>query len=235
MAIEEGKGGGIVPLEILKPVQFLDWKEAIEKLEIIEQKMRRKIKGKSPEILPAIALCLALAAERKVLGYLNDDALNCRVPWDETTGFPSPPSMSADAAQYGDYFETTNTPQDAILKSFSRWTLLVQEKTLCCCGKRNTNFEEVVIDAMLNHSVTIDENRLVVRQFFGVKSNNLKHMAHHYSAKTQSQRYKDLIIIWDCENQIDCRNFEISSSIKVRAEEFNVQEFQNRILTKCAV
>ncbi len=208
---------------IPKPPKFIDWKEAVEKLKVIEGKFKEAISAaKSPDTLPAMAFYLALRGEIEVLNYLNNDKINCLVPWDEQIGLPSLATLSADAGKFGDLFEASNA-MAAVLKSFSAWSFFFQETLKdCTCG--NSRARDVLLSRFLNHSVRADGDSLSVKQMLAITSNDKKHMRHHYSGFTKpSQWHNDMLIIWSCENRVTLANGSVT--IEPKKEE-NSMEFK---------
>src|SRR3989344_6670987 len=105
-------------------LNFLTPRTAISRLdEIIDGLGVNKIE--SSTLLGIWVYILALKAQRKVIGYLNDDNFYCQVLWDTATRFPSHPSLAADVLKYAEVFEADGELQ-AILNSFSGWSLFRQ-------------------------------------------------------------------------------------------------------------
>jgi len=209
-------------------LKFLNYKESIERIQKIIDSLGHQIDNDLPQVIRPTLICLyaVLKAQLKVIEYLNDEYLNCGMPWDEETGFPSPPSMIADAERYIDFFKPDKAIE-IILRSFFEWTLFSQEKFICCCG--NFSPRSVSLDLMLNCRLGSTIEGLKIKQLFGVKSDDKKHLIHHYDDKKKPSRViDDLIIIFSShgslrvnENKIElCESFDSE-----RVEQFNLDEF----------
>lgn len=235
--------------ENLMPIQFLDFAESGDKIRkaigLIEgelvtfnyPKEQYPITSfrvpKSAFFLPARAFLLALKAQAKILGYLNDEHFNCQVPWDRRVGLPSHPSLVADVLKYVQIFKPDERTK-AVLESFSAWTSFAKETITCCCG-RGWNSRKAALDFMLNHIFEVKDSKLVIKQLVGVKSDDDSHLAHHYSNFQQpSRQYGDLSIIFVYENAVHLTDPIAVESLDYKmAEQFNIAEFTGRINTAC--
>lgn len=207
----------------LKPTEFLGYEDSIAKLKNI------LLIGSDNNIVT-----LLLKAQVKVLEYLNDQHINCPVPWDKRTGLSSHPSMIADAQKYTKFFQCSDVLK-SILDSFLGWSLFATEELLCCCGGSLLKPRKVSFDVMLNHALRVDkigaDYFLIVKQLVGVRCSNRGHLKNHYNFGKMSQVLDDLSMIFIDESglslksgQIDCRF--ISSQ---KADQFNLEEFSRRI------
>ena len=180
--------------------------------------------------LPFLAFYLALQAQAKTLEYLNDKHVNCGLAWDEDIGLPSLPSLIADVGSYIRYFN----PQGGLhmlLESFCGWSLFEKEEISCCCGSRSFKLRKVALEIMFNHILEVQESSVVVKQFLGVRTDDLNHLEHHYNFKKQSQRIDNLYMIWLCRNEVKNNgSLEIEYLGSEQAEVFNLPGFQNRIM-----
>lgn len=217
---------------------ILGYDESIERLGGIIPKLGVKIDGIINDNhflpfyswLPLVSFYLALQAQAKVLEYLNDKYLNYGLAWDEDTGFPSLPSLTADAGSYVRYFNPQGELR-MLLESFCGWTLFAKEEMICCCGSRSFKRRKVALEIMLNHILEVKDSSVVVKQLLGVRTDDLKHLEHHYNFKKQSQRIDNLYIIWLCRNRIKNNgNLEVEYLGSEQAEQFNLLGFQNRVL-----
>jgi hypothetical protein len=212
-------------------IRILDYKESIQKLSdlvtIIKEKMQ-KMENEYGSYLPSISFFLALQVQAKVIDYLNDEALNYGLAWDEDTGFPSLPSLVADVGSYVRHFNPQGKLR-ILLESFCGWSLFEKEEMLCCCS--SFKLRKVALEIMLNHVLEIQESSVVIKQILGVRTDDLKHLEQHYDLKKPSQRIDNLNIIWLCRNEI-----KNNGSLKIEylgsehAEQFNFLGFQNRIM-----
>src|SRR3989344_3697608 len=203
----------------LKPIEFLGYEDIITKLKDI-----LGVVGSDNNII-----ILLLKAQMKVLEYLNDQHLNCLVPWDKRTGLPSHPSMVADAQKYAKFFQCSDGLK-SVLNSFFGWSLFAEEKLICCCGGSLLKPRDVSFSIMLNHSLKVDkigaDYFLVVKQLVGVRCNNKGHLKNHYNFGKMSQVLDDLSIIFITEAGFNFNSNEshyrfISSQ---KADQFNLEE-----------
>lgn len=178
---------------------FLTPKESISKIDQITDKLKLVIQGTAGQnYLPLRVYLLGLLAQRKIIEYLNDDNLWCQVVWDSATGLPSHPSFAADLVKYTETFKTGDI-LEAILNSFSGWTLLQREESLCCCGGGE---RMVSREMMVNTVLKAGEDGLVIKLLVGVRSGDLKHLEHHFKIGKPSRVDGNLYIVFTSENQI---------------------------------
>lgn len=210
-------------------LKILDYKESIERLNGIISGF--KIPIMSHFYLPTSAFHTALQAQVKILGYLNDDYLNYSLGWDENTSLPSLPSLVADVSSYIKYFNPQGDLK-TLLESFCGWTLFAKEEIVCCCGRRSFKGRKVELEIVLSHLLEVADSSVVIKQLLGVRTNDLKHLKHHYNFKKQSNVIANLYIIWDCQNVVFANggNLEVNYIRNEHDKQFNFSEFQNRIL-----
>ena len=139
---------------------------------------------------------LALYAQERMIGSMNDELIASDVPWEGKSNIPLISSTVGDAISYA---ERLKDPKDyflkALLLSFSGWTLLSTEKKECACG--NGKLREIPVDVLVNTNIQANpEGGLNMEFFIGVQSDDQEHLERHYSFKKQSVRDNSLIIIF---------------------------------------
>lgn len=208
---------------------FLIPTEAISRLDEITSQLRERLDSERlPKFLAAEVCYLAFLAQKKILGYLNDENFFCRILWDPRTNLPSHPSLTADVAKCG---ETFNMPSGlrALLNSFSCWTVLQKEelKGCVCSGKSKT----ISIEVMTNTILRVQDNGLAVKLLIGVRADDQSHLEKHYNIKKQSRASDGLIIIFTCENRIVLtgEGLTVESVSYSSAETFSVPDFEKMI------
>lgn len=208
----------------LKPIEFLDYQESIARI--------KNILG--VDMSGSNTVTLILKAQMKVLEYLNDNHLNCPVPWDKRTGLPSHPSMVADAGKYTKLFQCSDGLK-SVLDSFLGWSLFAREELLCCCGGSLLKPRNVSFDIMLNHALRVDQIGddyfLVVKQLVGVRCSNKWHLKNHYNFGQMSQVLDDLSMIFVGEIGFCLKPYGIDHRFisSQKADQFNLEEFSRRI------
>lgn len=209
----------------LKPIEFLDYQQSIAKLKDI-----LRVGFDTALTIPL----LILKAQLKVLEYLNDRHVNCPIPWDKRTGFPSHPSMVADAQKYLKFFQCS-ADLKSLLDSFLGWSLFAREELLCCCGGSLLKPRNISFDVMLNHVLRIDyvdgNFFLVIKQLVGVRCSNRGHLKNHYNFGKMSQAIDDLSMIFISESGFNLKSGRINHKFisSQKADQFNLEEFSRRI------
>lgn len=208
----------------LQPVEFVDYRESIKKIEgILAASENSSI------------IVLLLRAQLEVLHYLNDNHFNCPVPWDKRTGLPSHPSMIADAQKYPKIFQCSEVLK-SILDSFLDWSLFAKEELLCCCGGSLLKPRQVSFDVMLNHALRVDkidgDHCLIMKQLVGVRCSNRGHLKNHYNFGQMSQVLDDLLMIFVAESGFNLKSDQIDYRFisSQKADQFNLEEFSRRII-----
>lgn len=192
---------------------WLDYKTAIERLDKRSRQIWEEVQKKEnkADFAPAMCFAIALKAQAIVLEKINSEALQSPVCWEEDLDFPSLPTLSADAGFL----------EEALAKSFSHWTELWEE-TLekCYCGSffRKGHGRNVKIKIMINHCLEAMGKTILIKQYIGIKTDDLEHARHHYNLAKESRVEKDLIIVWECENRIFTRPLSIRREQKEKAE-----------------
>ena len=194
--------------ESLAPPKLVGWRESLEKLESVRRGLRDLLeKEQAPEFLPAQCFYIALLGELLVLKVVNDDRLNCPVPWNEETGFVSPPTFSADAQKAAELVGE-NAGLKSILKSFCGWQIFSREvKEGCACGAGMSKMRDVPYEVLVNHGATSDRNGVLIKQFFAIRSDDAKFLSWHFNNKNGKHRkpsdvLADTNIVWVAENQL---------------------------------
>src|SRR3989344_787406 len=211
----------------LKPIEFLDYQESIVKLKDI-------LTIYFPDSSDSNIITLLLKAQMKVLEYLNDQHINCLVPWDKRTGLPSHPSMVADAQKYANFLRCSEGLK-SLLNSFLGWSLFAEEKLLCCCGGSLLKLRNVSFDVMLNHLLRVDQIGgdyfLIVKQLVGVRCGDKGHLKNHYNFGKMSQAMDDLSMIFTAESGFNLKSGQIRYRFcsSQKADQFNFEEFSKRI------
>lgn len=208
---------------IFSPIEFLDYNESFKKIESILA--ASKDSG---------MIILLLKAQLKILKYLNDQHINCPVPWDKRTGLPSHPSMVADAQRYSKYFQCSEDLKP-VLDSFLGWSLFAKEELLCCCGGSLLKPRKVSFDVMLNHALRVgqigDDYFLIVKQLVGVRCGNRGHLKNHYNFGKMSQVMDDLSMIFIAETGLGLKSYGFDDRFisSQKADQLNLEEFSRRI------
>ncbi|MBI2669652.1 MAG: hypothetical protein HYX20_00675 [Candidatus Yanofskybacteria bacterium] len=177
-------------------------------------------------------LSITLEAQRQLLGHLNDSLIYCPLAWDETTGFPSHPTLVADLQNYIEIFKLQDAVLATVLRSFAHWELLVQETSVRCCGS-NFKLKTVKMDIKLNHILKTADGWLGLKQLVGVESADLSHqeLQNYFDFRRPSKVIDGLMIIFSREWLLLAKNGQLETSeVKTeKAELFNLEKFQNII------
>lgn len=218
-------------------VKFLKWDESVREIRKILGKLddywrpggHEKMENK---YLPLVALRIALFAQLRAIEHLNDQYFNCAVPWDSRIGLPSYPTLAADAKKFGDLSDLSKDDKlRVILDSFSSWAFLLRGSMKCSCG--NWGLEAVDYEIWLNHVLGIEDNGLSIEQLVGVRSNNRRHLKHHYQIKRQSKQDPNLHIIWESKDwvKVSDEGIEVKTLKLGKDPAFDVDVFRNLILS----
>lgn len=171
---------------------FVHYKEAAEKLgkakKILKEKVEKQNQSES-HFMPAWAFLLALSAEIKVLEAINKDYFNSPVAWDAEINLISYPTLIADAAKASDILLLEDGVK-IILKSFREWTLFCVEEIKCRCGEKGFNARKIQIEIWLNHILAREKNSLIIKQFVGIRTDDLKHLKEHYTKPEETANLK---------------------------------------------
>lgn len=194
-------------------VKFLKWDEAVRKIEETIRRLDcRWLKGYlkiDALYLPLLGLRRALEGQLELIKELNDEYFSCDVPWDIKTGLPSHPTLAADVKKYAELIKGQEKANlKAILNSFSAWALLLKSTVECSCG-REWKLEKANDEIWLNHILAVQEEGLSIKQLIGVKSDNRRHLKHHFEDQEPSKADGDRIIIWKCENLVNFKEKEL--------------------------
>ncbi|MBI2063404.1 MAG: hypothetical protein HYT65_00210 [Candidatus Yanofskybacteria bacterium] len=233
LAIAPKINTGIIPQNI----KIIDYKEGLGRLHELIDLIRGKIAigdstliGKNFGFLKILGI--ALEAQHKLIGYLNDELISCPIAWDETTGFPSHPTLAADLQKYLEIFKPQDDVLKTILRSFAHWELLVQETSVRCCGSI-TKLKTVKMDIKINHVLKTEDGWLSFKQLVGVESADLSHqeLRDYFDFRRPSKNIDGLMIIFSREWLLRAKDGELETKeVKTeKAELFNLEKFQNMI------
>lgn len=246
----------------LAPPKPIHYKEAIERLKKISEQLKQELnKHNLYDILASRAFSIFLDAEIKTLEYLNDENLNCFVPWDESIGLPSPPTMIADVKKYAEDKLLICPPRDfsgspfipgvtvvvkprsiidhflySLLNSFYGWTRLSEEIfPSCVCSTNNLNGRKAELEIMMNHVMRLEDNALLIKELVGVRTDD-EHFEKHFKMQKPSARDPNLYIVWICTNKISCSGgtVKIFPLSKESDDTFNAQKLE-KIMQLAAV
>lgn len=177
-------------------------------------------------------LGIALEAQFKLIGHLNDKLISCPIAWDETTGFPSHPTLAADLQKYAEVFKPKDIILMTVLRSFVRWELLVQETSVRYCGSIS-KLKTVRMDIKLNHVLKIEDGKLDFKQLVGVGSADLNHkeLWDYFDFRRPSRVIDGLMIIFSREWLLRVKNGKLEAEeVKIeKAKLFNLEKFQSMI------
>lgn len=221
------------------PPEFRDWRESIKRMTEIRAGLLSALRDKAEqkyEFLPSWALWLAFGAAVKTIETINSDHLNCAVPWDTKTGFPSLPSMTADARKYGENLKNGHKPIALILDSFCAWTRISRGRSECCCAQPDFKFETVEYDVVINHGLSAKDGEVIVAQLVGIQTDDVDHLKTHFSSSASEtcsnfQKFSRVLqntnILWTAKNTLKLSGDTITigeSSIE-SAREFSRSDF----------
>ncbi len=221
------------------PPEFLDWRESIRRMAEIRASLKTALDEKSAqkrEFIPAWALWLEMGAAIKTLETVNSDALNCAVPWNKKTGFPSLPSMVADARKYAETLKNGHKPLALILDSFCAWTPIFKGSVECCCGAPGFKFRKVEYEVAINYGLSAENGEVAVIQLVGIKTDDIAHLKTHFSNAVLEehsgfQKFSKVLantnIIFTAENRLRLSGgaIAISQPFIESAREFSLTDF----------
>lgn len=182
----------------IEPPIFLGYKESLEKLHTIITVLFNEIENPPPMSRPTeqnalLILLSAFIAQYYTIKKLNDEVINCCVPWDQRTGLPTHSTIIADAQKFCELFRPPPF-LELILCSLFQWTLFTRQEFKCCCG-RGWKMRTITIEIMINFFIGVTEKDLVIKQIVGIKSDDRKHLQEHYDRKRGSRTFNDLVIV----------------------------------------
>lgn len=182
--------------------EFKNYKESLEILADITDKLKEALgKESSLEFLPAWCFRAALRAEMLTLASVNGDLISSPLAWDEETGFPSHPSLAADAWSACNFLGGQNEKLKLLLRSFSGWTLFCGESIKCACGTPGFKRREVQYDIFVEHALSKENGGLLVKQMVAISSQDRKFLEKHFSWKTMS-RAMNAAIVYLAQNRV---------------------------------
>lgn len=198
------------------PAKFIPYQEAVEKLEIIKEKLCSVLSNKE-YLLPIWCLYGGIIGAINSIRKLNDDVFSCHIPWDEEINFMSLPSFAADAQNGGEMLLTENKTATIVLSSFVGWQNLMNQKFVCWCRGKKSQF---IYEILIHHQLIKEKDGFKVYELMGIHSENKNFIQHHFHFLTdnieypyyeQSKSIPDTNIIWRQRNKISFRhNFDIS-------------------------
>lgn len=183
---------------MLEP-EFVNYKEAARRLEGIGECFESgKLSRLTPdEWYPAFLLELLVSAQRDTLYRANDEHISCPVPWSAETGFPSHPTMIADAGQFAKLSDCPEF-QKPLINSFVSWTLFSGETVSCCCGR---GLREIAAEIVLNNVLGAADGGLLIKQFIGIRSDDVNHLRGHYGESSrQSKASGNIWVVYEAES-----------------------------------
>lgn len=220
---------------IRQPLKIIDYKEGLRRLRGLIDLIHDKISignstliGKNFGFLKVLGI--VFEAQHKLIGHINDELISCPLAWDETTGFPSHPTLVADLQKYAEIFKPQDSVLATVLRSFARWEHLVQETSTRCCGS-GFNLKTVKMDIKLNHGLKTMHNFLIFTQLVGVESADLSHqeLRDYFDFRRPSRVIDGLMIIFSREWLLQAKDGELETKeVKTeKAELFNLEKFQS--------
>ncbi|MBI2063040.1 MAG: hypothetical protein HYT61_02235 [Candidatus Yanofskybacteria bacterium] len=216
---------------------FIDYADCLQKLQLLINSIRAKIAignskllTKNSDFLNVVAI--ALEAQHKLISHLNDELISCPTAWDETTCFPSHPTLIADLQKYAEIFKPRDATLMTVLRSFAHWEHLVQETSIRCCGSMS-KLTTVRMDIKLNHILKTEDGWLSFRQLIGVESNDISHqeLRDYFDFRRPSKVIDGLMIILSREWLLRVKDGELETKeVKTeKAELFNLEKFQSML------
>lgn len=173
---------------------------------------------------PLMAYAVLLGAAINHLTHGLNKMFYFPIPWDIGLGWPSHPSLVADARSY--CRSIASDPIGLIVDSFAEWRLFQSQEKLCCCGKGYFFLKReriVPIEIVIHHPVNIDQGSrtIEIKQLIGIRSNDRDHIENHYDLRRDSRVNSDISIIGTSSVKFSLVNFELIASSEEYAEQFN--------------
>jgi hypothetical protein len=217
----------IMPLDLAMDGEFIeDPGVVIAKLQTI----RSRLSDLSSSHPPIMAYCVLLDAVIKGLNKKQNEMFYFPIPWEKDTGWPSHPSLVADAISY---------QANLILDSFASWSVLKNQNIFCCCGKHRVFSRErfVPIEIVLHHSVVMERERRIIeiKQLIGIKSKDQDHVESHYDLRRNSKVDENISIIGGSFARIDMQTFELLASGEQYSRQFAADIFKKLFIDLCAI
>lgn len=218
----------------IEPPVFLTYKESLIKLREILTLFRDVITHPPPMRRPTaenalIILWAACIAQFHTIKKLNNETINCDVPWDQRTGLPTNSTIIADSQKFCELFHPPPL-LETLLRSLSQWTIFSREEFGCCCG-RGWKLRILSLDVMVNVFLDVTEKGMAVKQIVGIKSDDRKHLQEHYNQKRGSRVFHDLVIVGEETSVIDARNNQLSWHFNASwySDQFEHEEFREKV------
>ena len=224
--------GAVLKLSAVNELELIEHQEAIRRITRITASLKAILieKKNDPDFLPVWIWYLILIAQRRSLRRINDEVIYSPVSWNQSTGFPSHPSLIADAQIYAKFLKGSEFFKK-ILASLSDWTILSREKISCCCGK-GWNSRIVEFNVLIRYLMKIEENSLFAQQLIGIQSGDLNHLSEHYpNFSVESVVVPYTRIVYVCENRIrrDDESIQVKLSRKEKADTFDHKCFSDAV------
>lgn len=164
---------------------------------------------------------------KKLIGNEN---ITCDIPWDEILGLPSHPVLAADTRSYPRIFKPKDSRIEALCESFSGWSLYATQKELCACNSR-LKVNELTIEILVNHILKSEGDKLLLKQFIGLRSEDRKRLEkHYYEDKVPSRFVDSLLIISDVSATFSLEDgFKALTWATNPPEQFKIDKFQAQI------
>lgn len=164
---------------------------------------------------------------QKLIGKEN---ITCDIPWDETLGLPSHPTLAADAKSFPKIFRPEDQRLTALCESFSGWSLYATQKELCACNSR-LKVNELTIEILVNHILKTEGDKLLIKQLIGLRSKDLSRLEkHYYEDKVPSRFVDSLLIISDVSADIFLPDANVRTNRTTSSpEQFKIDKFQAQI------
>lgn len=153
------------------------------------------------------------------------------IPWERDTGFPSHPSLVADARHYC-RINNTNEASDLMVNSFAGWQTFWRQKIFCCCGGRS---RFVDVEIVVHHHLKIDgeSQALEVKQMAGIKSADRAHIEKHYKLRRESRVDKNISIVRTDAVKIGIPNLGFIEASEECSEQFDSDIFKKEFAKVC--
>lgn len=195
--------------------------------------MKYKAEEKSAEVLVEYLLQILFSAHILLVEEINKKPLSVKVPWDKATGFPSPPTLAADAGVFAQISNSSVTasyrPRDwALARSFGDWQHFCSEKMKCACGS-GMRLKEIPIKVLTTTAVGKSGNRFCLKNLVGVMAEVQSHLKNHYSFSESIKENPFIRIICRMEAEL-WRSQEDDKKILGELRQFRfAQEFNHKL------
>lgn len=208
--------------------------ELIENREVAAERLRNIKNGLSylaDKYLPARAYTALLDVSVNGLMRQKNHLFYFPIPWDRNTGFPSHPSLVADAKHFcslGNFGEAVNL----IIGSFAGWQTFWKQKKFCSCGGKN---RYVDLEIVVHHPVKLDtDSRTIeIKGLAGIKSSDRPHIEKHYKLRRESRVDKNISIVRTEFIKLDIPSFVVLERSEECSEQFDSDIFTREFAKVC--